>query len=177
MWLREESSGAGRRLSGVPDWFITNVADAPASRHERAGTTVVFEDPDDRFPELGINIRVLEPGQPSSLYHSESKQEDFLVLGGECRAILDGEERLLKAWDFVHCPAGTAHVFIGAGEGPCTILMVGARGSDKTLHYSLDELAVSYGAAAPVETDDRAVAYAEWKPQFTTTRLPWPPSD
>ena len=57
----------------------------------------------------------------------ESAQEDFLVLSGECLLLIEGEERPLKAWDFVHCPAGTEHVFVGAGTGPCVILMVGSR--------------------------------------------------
>ena len=98
------------------DWFIVNVADAPARRHERAGSYVPFESPDARFPEIGINIHVLQPGEPSSKYHAGEAQEDFLVLHGECLVIIDSEERPLGEWDFVHCPAGTEHV--GAGRGP-----------------------------------------------------------
>ena len=110
------------------DWFVVNVADAPALRNERGGTSVRFESPEAPFPDLGIGIRELQPGQPNGKYHSENVQEDFLVLSGECVVIIDGEERALRAWDFVHCPAGTEHIFVGAGEGPCHILMVGARG-------------------------------------------------
>ena len=83
------------------------------------------------FSEFGINVSVLEPGSSNCLYHSESQQEAFLVLSGECTLLVDGEERPLRAWDFVHCPAGTEHVFVGAGEAPCVVLMVGARSTGR----------------------------------------------
>jgi uncharacterized cupin superfamily protein len=160
----------------VRKWFVVNVADAPAFDHARGGATVTFESPEARFPELGINIRMLEPGQPNGKYHSENVQEDFLVLGGECVAILEGEERRLRAWDFVHCPAGTDHIFIGAGDGPCAILMVGVRRPDKTLHYPISELAARYGASASQSTSEPAEAYADWPAEFTPVRLRWPPA-
>jgi uncharacterized cupin superfamily protein len=155
-------------------WFVVNVADAPAARHDRGGSFVRFESPEDRFPETGINIRVLQPGEPNAKYHSESVQEDFLVLAGECLAILDGEERRLRAWDFVHCPPGTDHVFVGAGEGPCAILMVGARREGKTLHYPANELAARHGASAPRTTSSPDEAYADWEGAFTPITLAWP---
>ena len=88
-----------------------------------------------RFEQLGIRLAVVEPGQPSTLYHAESVQEDFLVLAGECVARIEGEERRLRQWDFLHCPPGTAHAFVGAGDGPCVLVMVGARTPEKTLEY------------------------------------------
>jgi len=157
-------------------WFVLNVADAPASRHEQGGSWVSFETRDDRFPEYGINVHVLEPGQPNAKYHAESAQEDFLVLAGECIAVIDGEEHCLRAWDFVHCPAGTAHVFVGAGERPCAILMVGARGEGQTIVYPVDEVAGGHGASGAVETTSPAEAYADWSSQVTPTRLNWPPA-
>jgi len=102
---------------------------------------------------------VLQPGEPASRYHGESAQEDFLVLQGTGTLVIEGEERLLKQWDFVHCPAGTEHVFVGAGDGPCVVLMVGARG-DLTFHYPVDEAAAKYGASVETETDTPAEAYA-----------------
>jgi len=87
-----------------------------------------------RFGQLGVALAVLEPGKPSGLYHAESAQEDFLVLSGQCAARVEGEERVLRQWDFLHCPPGTAHVFLG-GEEPCVLLMIGARGPDKTFDY------------------------------------------
>jgi uncharacterized cupin superfamily protein len=61
------------------------------------------------FAELGINLRVLSPGDTTWLYHAESNQENFLVLVGECLLLIEGEERPLGAWDFVHCPPHTEH--------------------------------------------------------------------
>lgn len=160
----------------MPDWLVVNVADAPALSHERAGSWVAFEGPEERFPELGINLRVLAPGQPNGKYHSESVQEDFLVLAGECVAILDGEERPLRTGDFVHCPAGTEHIFVGAGQGPCTILMVGARGPEATIHYPVNEVAARYGASVTEPTSVPAEAYADWGMEFTPAKIPWPPA-
>ena len=159
----------------MSDWFVVNVVDAPALRHEVGGVAVLFEPQDDRFAEFGINLRVLEPGQPSSVYHAETVQEDFLVLSGECLAIIDGEERLLGAWDFVHCPADTAHVFVGAGDGPCAILMIGARGPEQTIHYPVSELAARHRASVATPTNSAAEAYAEWGGNFTPAKLDWPP--
>ena len=155
-------------------WFSVNVADAPALRHEIAGTYVPFESRDDRFEDFGINIHVLQPGEPNARYHSESVQEDFLVLAGECVAVIEGAEHHFRAWDFVHCPAGTAHVFVGAGDGPCAILMVGARSEAATVHYPVDEVAARHGASVPSATDDAREAYAEWPSGFEPARLDWP---
>jgi uncharacterized cupin superfamily protein len=163
-------------VSATPGWFVVNVAEASALSHARAGSYARFESSEEPFPDLGINIHVLGPGEPNALYHSESVQEDFLVLAGECLAIVDGEERRLRAWDFVHCPAATEHVFVGAGEGPCTILMVGARRPGATVHYPVSELAARYGASVTQATSDAKQAYADWGNEFTPTRLPWPPA-
>jgi uncharacterized cupin superfamily protein len=105
-------------------------------------------------------LRLLQPGQPNGLYHRESMQEDFLVLAGQCRLIVEGQERLLGPWDFFHCPPGTDHIFIGAGEGPCLILMMGARGAGHKLHYPAEPAAQRYGAAVERETDSPHEAYA-----------------
>ena len=159
----------------MPGPFVVNVAEAPALRHPHAGAYVPFDSREDRFPEFGINVHVLEPGEPASRYHAEEAQECFLVLGGECLLIMDGEERPLRVWDFVHCPAGTEHVFVGAGERPCAILMVGTRGAGRGVHYPVNEIAARYGASVAQPTDDPATAYADWRGGLTPTRLPWPP--
>ena len=118
---------------------------------------------DVRFPSVGINIAALAPGQPACWYHGEDEQEDFLVLAGECLLLIDGEERPLRQWDFVHCPAWTEHVFIGAGDSPCALLAVGTRLSDDVL-YPASELAARHGAAAPHATNSPAEAYADLPP-------------
>jgi hypothetical protein len=49
------------------------------------------------------------------------------------------------AVDFLHCPAGTEHVFVGSGDGPCAVLMIGAR-REVAVHCP-DEVAAKYDAS------------------------------
>jgi uncharacterized cupin superfamily protein len=156
--------------------FIVNVSESPAYAHPQAGITVGFEDPADRFPDFGMDVRVLEPGQPNGMYDSESVQESFLVLGGTPKLILDHQVHQLRPWDFVHCPAGTEHIFVGAGEGLSWILMVGARRPDATITYPRNEVAAAHGASAERTTDKSREAYAAWSREFTEAKLPWPPA-
>jgi uncharacterized cupin superfamily protein len=123
-------------------------------------------------------VSVLEPGQPNGLYHSENQQEAFLVLFGECRLLVDGRERGLRQWDFFHCPARTDHIFVGSGEGPCAILMAGARVQNERLFYPVSELARSVGAGAAEATSNPRQAYAGFEPPHRArpeswARLPW----
>ncbi len=157
-------------------WFVLNAADARWTAHEVGGRWVSFEGDEHRFAEFGIGIHVVQPGEPNGKYHAEATQEDFLVLSGECTLLIEGEERRLKAWDFVHCPPGTYHIFVGAGDGPCAILMAGARRPGREIHYPRDELAVRYGAAAPEDTRTPPEAYSDWVDEFVPVRGDWPPS-
>jgi uncharacterized cupin superfamily protein len=174
---RLEDGGSG--LAPASDgWFVVNVRDAEWWVSKAFGSGCGFETRELAFPQLGINISVIEPGQPSCLYHSESQQEDFLVLSGECMLLVDGEERPLKAWDFVHCPAGVEHVFVGAGDAPCIVLMTGARTPDEKILYPKSELAAKYGASAEEETPEPKQAYARYEPPERARpaywdRLPW----
>ncbi len=119
---RVEQSEAG--LVAVTDgWFVVNVRDAEWMTHETFGAACPFERADASFPDLGINVRVLQPGQPNALYHAESNQEDIIVLAGECLLLVEGEERPLRAWDFVHFPPNTEHIVVGAGDGPAVVLV------------------------------------------------------
>src|SRR5688572_10480308 len=131
-------------------------------------------EPEAGFEQYGIGVHVLQPGQPNGKYHSETVQEDFLVLSGECILVVEEQERRLKAWDFFHCAPGTHHILVGAGEGPCAILMVGIRAEDNTRHYPVSEAASRYGASAPEETDTPSVAYSDWSNEFTPVRATWP---
>jgi uncharacterized cupin superfamily protein len=140
-------------------WFVVNAKEARWFDHEKFGSGTVFEG-EPAFDQLGINIGVLEPGQPACMYHRENQQEDFLVLFGECLLLVEGEERPLKAWDFVHCPPGTNHVFVGAGAGPCGILSIGRRSEHEEIVYPVDELALRHGAGVETETPDPKEAYA-----------------
>jgi uncharacterized cupin superfamily protein len=174
---RLDDSGSGL-APGSDGWFVVNVRDAEWVTSETFGSGCGFESRQSEFQQLGINLSVLEPGEPNCLYHSESQQEGFLVLSGEGRLLVDGEERLLRPWDFFHCPAGTEHVFVGAGDGPCVILMVGARSEDEQLFYPVSELAARYGASAEEETSNPREAYARFerakpgRPSYWD-RLPW----
>jgi len=76
--------------------FVRNVSDASAEMHPVAGVTIDVDRPESPFRDTGINIVVLEPGQPSCTYHSESVQEDYLVLGGRCVLILEGTAHALR---------------------------------------------------------------------------------
>jgi uncharacterized cupin superfamily protein len=117
---------------------------------------------------------VLRPGEPNAKYHAESNQESFMVLEGECRLIVEGEERIMRKWDFFHCAPMTRHITIGAGDGPCALLMVGARLPDEELEYPLDPLAEKYGAQSPEQTSDPNVAYSDWKNEWELGPFPWP---
>jgi len=158
----------------VDEAFIVNVSDAVAIGHSRRSTVIALEGGGRTWPEVGVNVQVLEPGKPNCRYHRETSQEDFLVLMGECKVILEGEERALRQWDFVHCPAGTEHVFVGAGDGPSAVLMIGSR-RDGSVHYPVNELAAAYDASVKEPTDSPAEAYADWnvEPKRPVTN-PWP---
>lgn len=125
------------------------------------------------WPDVGINVQVMQPGQPNGRYHSEPVQEDFLVLYGECIAIVNDEERPLRQWDFVHCPAGTGHIFVGAGDGPCAMLMIGSR-RQEAFSYIVSETAARYGASVSKETNDPEEAYADWRAEGPDTAVPNP---
>ncbi len=153
---------------------IINLADARANSHPRRATIIDVE-PDGRaWPDTGVNVQIMQPGQPNCRYHSEPVQEDFLVLHGECIAIIDGEERPLEQWDFFHCPAGVEHVFVGAGDGPCAVLMIGSRRRDEP-HYPVNATAARYGASVERATDDPDEAYADWSTEpRAEVASPWP---
>jgi quercetin dioxygenase-like cupin family protein len=175
--LRDHGSGLTPVTEG---WFVVNARDAEWWSAKSRGARCAFEseygDPPVEFDQFGINITVLESGQ-TSLYHAEENQEAFLVLAGECALLVEGEERRLRAWDFFHCPAWTEHAFVGAGDGPCVILMAGSR-SGPGVRYPASELAARHGASVAKATSDWRQAYAnverfrrERPPGWA--RLPW----
>jgi uncharacterized cupin superfamily protein len=160
----------------MPDWFVVNLSEAEAMHHEEFGSGIIFESQVGDFEQLGINVRWLEPGQPASLYHSEEAQEAYLVLHGEATLIAEDAERPLRTWDFVHLPPGTPHALVGAGDGPCAALMVGARlGDDQAIRFPVSEAAARYGASVERETSDRAEAYAGRSPELEPRPSFWPP--
>jgi uncharacterized cupin superfamily protein len=164
-----------------PGWFVVNAGDAAWTNNDRHGGVCIFESdeivlrgrPDliaYEKPAAGFVIRVVSPGQPSSGFHAESVQEDFLVIAGECILIIEDEERHLRTWDFVHCPPGTAHTFVGAGESPCIIVCAGNRDPDETfwIEDRDSEAARRYGASGEAP-------HGEWRVERPATwaELPW----
>jgi uncharacterized cupin superfamily protein len=155
-------------------WFVLNAADARWRRRDGRGLLCELEGELD-FPQIGINIQVLGPGEPMAMYHWEADQEDFLVVYGEAVLVIEGEEQPLRHWDFVHCPGRAAHTIIGAGEGPCVIVAVGARidtRGDNWGAYPVDETARRHGASADEATSEPKTAYARFGPSVS---MAYPP--
>ena len=156
-------------------WFVHNLTNALAVRNEdKGGAMYPLEPREAPFRDFGVNVRVVWPGDPSALYHSEGAQEGFLVLSGECTLIVEDEERPLRQWDYFHCPADTSHVIVGAGAGPCAILMIGSRPEVETIRYPVSEVAAKYAASVATETAEPGEAYADWPGDYVPVRLPWP---
>ncbi len=153
--MRETPAGKVPEGEG---WFVLNARDAVWMEGD-FGAYTRFEG-DVRFAQIGVNIGVLEPGQPACYYHRENEQEDFLVLAGECLLLIDGHQRALRQWDLVHCPAWTDHVFVGAGGGPCAVLALGTR-LTRDVVYPAAEIAQRHGAGVSEETTDPLEAYAD----------------
>jgi uncharacterized cupin superfamily protein len=150
-------------------WFVLNARDTHWFERPGRGVFCEFEgsgiDGATDFVQLGINLSRLNPGEPMSMYHWEADQEDFLVLFGEALLIIGGDERRLRAWDFVHCPAGTDHAIIGAGTAPCLVLATGARArsrGDDWGAYTVDAAAIRHRAGVEQETTEPDVAYARF---------------
>jgi uncharacterized cupin superfamily protein len=167
-----EDTEAGRVAMG-DGWFVLNGKDSRWYHAEGRPAICDFEG-EAKFSQLGINLQVLGPGQPMAMYHWEADQEDFLILSGEALLIIEGEERPLKAWDFVHCPPKTNHVIIGAGDGPCVLVAVGARidsvDNPDWGGYPVNETALRHGAGVEQETTKPEEAYANVKPRREPTR-------
>ena len=174
-------------------WFVVNTRDAAWMNNDATEACSIFES--DEFvlrgrpdlseyvkPGAGFAIRVLRPGRPAGMYHAESVQEDFLVVMGECIAIIEDQERHLRAWDFVHCPPGTTHTFVGAGDGPCVLVCAGNRDLDDETFwrvYKRSEVALRHGASVEKETSSSAEANAAYRDRWRVERpeewseLPW----
>jgi uncharacterized cupin superfamily protein len=166
-----EQTEAGLRPASE-GWFVVNIGDAAGATRREGAVHAPFESASCGFPHFGINVVVLEDGVPNCLYHRENLQEAFLVLDGSPRLLIEGEERRLRPWDFVHCAPDTTHVFVGPG----VVLMVGARSADEKVHYPVDELAAKYGASASAPSDDPLEAYpaAGWSRDWKPVPMPWP---
>ena len=171
----------------TPGWFVVNTADAAWTNNDAYGGVCIFES--DEFvlrgrpdltayekPHAGFTIRVVPPGQPATLYHAESVQEDFLVIQGECVLIIEDEERHLRPWDFVHCPPMTAHTFVATEDGPCVLIATGNRRDDLERVSPRSETALRYDAGSDVDTTEpeRRGRWEVKRPKHWD-ELPWAP--
>jgi uncharacterized cupin superfamily protein len=169
-----EETPYGRYVT-AEGWFVHNLAEAAlAVRFRQGGALYPLEPQDAPFRDLGVNVRVLWPGDANALYHHEDAQEGFLVLAGECVLVVEEQERSLRRWDYFHCPPGTRHVLVGAGDAPCVVLMIGARREHESLGYPVSVVAAKYGASVSKETSSPEEAYADRSDDFEPIRLPWP---
>jgi uncharacterized cupin superfamily protein len=173
-------------VPGGQGWFVMNARDArwvsrPGRGHNLPLTGWTEFEAETWFPQLGIALMRLEPGEPVGMYHWEAETEDFLVLSGEALLIVEGKERVLEQWDFVHCPPGTRHIIVGAGSGPCLVLAAGTR-THIGEHcnggaYTVDETAIRHGAGIADEAEDED-PYARFPPSEPTAyREGWLPDD
>ncbi|HJR95511.1 MAG TPA: cupin domain-containing protein [Gaiellaceae bacterium] len=161
--LERTEHGLGAEGEG---WFVLDLREAQW-RHAngRGAVCVALDDFEGWRSDLqyGFNPFVLMPGEAMSMYHWEADQEAFLVLAGEAVLVVEGEERPLRAWDFVHSPPQTKHVIVGAGRGPCVVVAVGSRAHDGQADapgFPVDEVARSHGASVGEDTMDGGAAYA-----------------
>ena len=164
--LEQTEAGLAPKGGG---WFVLNAREARWRRREGRGHSLPLTgwDGDEaraHFSQLGVQLFVLDPGEPIGMYHWEADQEDFLVLSGEALLLVEGEERPLRQWDFVHCPPETRHMIIGAGDGPCVVVAVGSRqhvGENVNGGaYVVDETALRHGVGVEEETNEADTAYA-----------------
>ena len=146
-----------------PGWYVVNARDVQWWGADGRGAYSRLEG-EPEFEQLGLHLVTLARGDAMAMYHWEADEESFLVLAGEAVLIVEGEERLLRAWDFVHCPPETKHVIVGAGDSRCLLVAVGAR--DKSVGenwggYTVDAVAARHGASVDEATTVPKEAYAK----------------
>jgi mannose-6-phosphate isomerase-like protein (cupin superfamily) len=154
-------------------WFVLNAREMRWFESEGWGRFSNFGG-NTLFDQLGIGITVLGAGQPLSMYHWESDEENFLILAGTATLIVEGQERQLRQWDFVHCPPYAAHTIVG---GPCVGFGVGSRerhteiapdgrrtGREGESEYTVNDVAIRHGAAIEPGTPQDE-AYARFPPR------------
>jgi uncharacterized cupin superfamily protein len=151
---RIEETPEGRVPAGE-GWFILNLGEM-AWETVPAGFGVWRG-----FDAPGLHIHVLQPGEANGYYHAEDAQEGFLVLSGECIAVVEGEERRMRRWDYFHSPPWTEHITIGAGDEPCVILMFGSPDPRRKVRWIADETAAKHGASVARTTSRDTEVYGD----------------
>jgi mannose-6-phosphate isomerase-like protein (cupin superfamily) len=147
-------------------WFILNLREMAWETVPGFGSWCSFDSPnkDPDEPGIGVHVHVLMPGEPNGYYHAEAAQEGFLVLSGECTAVVEGQERVMRQWDYLHSPPGTAHITVGAGTGPCAILMFGSPDPSRKVEWIADQVAARYEASVSRTTGCAREAYEDAPP-------------
>jgi quercetin dioxygenase-like cupin family protein len=157
------------RLPAGEGWFILNLAEMPWGTVPGFGAWRDFDwDKQSDGPGIGFHVHVLQPGQPFGYYHAEEAQEGFIVLSGECLAVVEGEERVMRQWDYLHSPPGTAHVTVGAGTGPCVLVMFGSPDPRRKVEWIADKTAAKHGASVQRTTGIDREAYGELPAEIVT---------
>ena len=87
------------------------------------------------FPKRALPWPCSSPGSPRGCTTPSPARRTSSCSAGTCLLVIEEQERHLRAWDFVHCPAGTHRVFVGTGDGPCVLFMTGARRDGRTIDY------------------------------------------
>jgi uncharacterized cupin superfamily protein len=170
-----ETTPEGKVAAG-PGWFVLNLAEMAWETAPGFGVWLDFGDPD-ADPRLGVHVHVLQPGESNGYYHAEAAEEGFLVLTGECVAVVEDEERRMRRWDYFHSPAGTAHITVGAGDEPCAILMFGSPDPRRKVEWIANETAAAYGASVARTTGRDTEAYGEPLPEVVRVPAPSPVRD
>jgi uncharacterized cupin superfamily protein len=150
---------------GVPQtagWFVVNARDARWLHNDMRSVCKFGGEGEAHFDDLGIGLYWLQPGKPMAIYHHEAGQEDFLVLRGECLLIVEGQERPLRTWDLFHCPPGTPHTILAAGDEPALVLAAGARKEKGSVRYPVDDTALRHRAGVEHDTASPTEAYARY---------------
>ena len=146
-------------------------------RHaEGRGARLTFEG-DTEFPQVGVSLFVLAPGEPMGIYHWEADQEDFLVLSGEALLIVEGDERPAPV-GLRPLPGADQPRHRRRGRRALRRARVGAREHQRD--EGVGRLSSRGGRAAPRrgverETNDAAEAYAGLTRKPTACRDGWLP--
>jgi quercetin dioxygenase-like cupin family protein len=156
-------------------WFVLNLGEMAWETVSGFGVWLGFDAPDadPAAPGIGVHVHVLQPGESNGYYHAEDAQEGFLVLSGECVAVIENEERRMRRWDYFHSPPGTEHITVGAGDEPCVILMFGSPDPRRNIDWIANETAAKYGASVAQTTGVDTEAYGEL-PAPVRVRAPRP---
>lgn len=147
-------------------WFVLNLGELAWEAAPGFGTWRDFNPPgaDPDAPGIGVHVHVFQPGESNGYYHAEDAQEGFLVLSGECVAVIEGAEHRMRQWDYFHSPPGTAHITVGAGDGPCAILMFGSPDPRRPVTWIANDTAAKYGASVARTTNRDTEVYGDLPP-------------